>query len=277
MARVALAGTMSLAVEFEHVDVNLPGAAILRDVNWQLPRGSRAVILGPNGCGKSTLLRVITAYGHFTSGCVRVLGQTLGRIEVHALRKQLGVVDPVLLRKLDPGVTAEQLVATGLHGHLTTYFDPATAEQLQMARAALAEVGMGDHAQQLVETLSSGQLSRTWLARALVHTPSILLLDEPAAALDLLGRETLLASLAALSRRRPELTRIMVTHHLDEILPDTDQVLLLSGGRIVASGPPPDVLRSDTLSRAFDCPVAVCCENGRWRWSVSPAVWEHLL
>jgi iron complex transport system ATP-binding protein len=266
-----------LAVELIGLCVDVPGFRILDQISWRLPMGSKAAVLGPNGSGKSTLLRAITAYGHFTRGTVRVLGDELGTTEVHALRRRLGIVDPTLYRLLDRGVTAEQLVATGLFGHLTTFFDRPTADQLEQARRALHEVGLAQHASQRVETLSTGQLRRAWLARALVHTPELLILDEPAADLDLLARETLLASLAALARRRPELTTIMVTHHLEDLLPDTDEVLLFAEGKVVAAGPPADVLDAANLSQAFGCPVQVERRDGRWRWSVSPHVWTRLL
>lgn len=266
-----------LAIELSAVNVSVPGFTILRDINWSLPRGQRAVILGPNGCGKSTLLRVITGYCHYTSGQVRVLGETLGQTEIHSLRKRLGIYDPSLVRLLDAGVSAEELVATGLFGHLTTYFDRPDEQQLATARDVLAEVGMREQTHQPFETLSSGQLGRAWLARALVHVPELLLLDEPTAAFDLLGRETLLASLGALSRSRPELTRIVVTHHLEEVLPDTDVILLMRKGKVVAMGAPGEVLTSERLSDTFGVPVEVTFEHGRWRWAVRPDVWHALL
>jgi iron complex transport system ATP-binding protein len=268
---------VDLAVELIGLSVEVPGTEILKQVSWCVPVGGKAAILGPNGSGKSTLLRAITAYGHFTSGCVRVLGHQLGSTHVHDLRRRLGIVDPTLFRLLDPGATTEQLVATGLFGHLTTYFDRPTPEQLQLARSALQEVGLANQARQPVETLSSGQLSRAWLARALVHTPDLLILDEPAAGLDLLGRETLLASLSALLGRRRALTVIMVTHHLEDLLPETDNVLLLGARDVVAVGPPQEVLTSANLSQAFGCPVQSERSDGRWRWSVSPLIWDRLL
>ena len=116
-----------------------------------------------------------------------MLGETLGKTQVHELRKRLGVYDPSLVRLLDAGTCAEELVATGLFGHLTTYFDRPSPAQLCVARAALAEVGMRERTSQPYETLSSGQLGRAWLARALVHVPELLLLDEPTASFDILA------------------------------------------------------------------------------------------
>lgn len=267
----------ALAVDLQHVSVSVPGVDILHDIHWQVPLGQKVVILGPNGCGKSTLLRAITAYGHVTSGTVDVLGQRLGETYVHDLRKRMGIVDASLAKFLDEDTTAEQLVATGLYGHLTTYFDPPTEPELEQARQVLAIVGLARHAPQLIGTLSAGQLRRTWLARALVHEPELLILDEPTADLDLLARETLLASLSSLSSHRPGLTIMTVTHHLEDLLPTTDQVLLLARGRVVACGTPSDVLRAPLLSEAFGCPVEVNHSNGRWHWSVSPEVWQGLV
>ncbi len=130
-----------VAVELIDVSVELPGVPILNHVNWRLPMGTVAAILGPNGSGKSTLLRAITAYGHITRGSVRVLGEELGKVEVHSLRQKLGIVDPKLYRLLDRGVTAEQLVATGLYGHLTTFFDRPTAAQLAVRAAGAGRSG----------------------------------------------------------------------------------------------------------------------------------------
>jgi iron complex transport system ATP-binding protein len=265
------------ALEIERLRVEVPGFTILDQIHWCLPVGAQAAIIGPNGSGKSTLLRAITAYGHVTEGTVRVLGETLGQTQVHELRKRLGILDPSLVRLLDPGTTARQLVATGLYGHLTIFFDRPTSAQLEQADAALAEVGLASHAGHRFETLSSGQLSRVWLARALVNRPELLILDEPAASLDILGRETLLASLDELTRARPELTLITVTHHLEDLLPTTTDVLLLGRGRVVAQGSAADVLTNERLGKAFGCPIQVQREDGRWRWSVSPEAWGGLL
>lgn len=255
-----------LAIDLNDVSVAVPGREILEAVDWQLPTGATAAVLGPNGCGKSTLLRAITAYGHITKGTVTVLGEQLGRTEVHALRRRLGVLDPKLDRLLDDGCTAQRLVATGLFGHLTTLFDLPTDEQLEQATIALRQVGLDDRTSQPVETLSSGQMRRVWLARALVRRPELLILDEPAADLDLPSREAFLRSLSDLRQHDPRLTTIMVTHHLEDLLPQTSHVLLMSRGRIVADGTPQNVLTDEQLSEAFQCAVNVVQENGRWRW-----------
>lgn len=257
--------------------MRFPQAEILHDICWQVPVGSRAAILGPNGCGKSTLLRCITGYGHVTHGQVTVLGQTLGQTNLHRLRQRLGVVDPRLTRLVEPNITTQQLVISGFFASLTPFFDRPAEQQRQAAGEVLQEVGLGDRAEQPFLTLSSGQQSRAWLGRALVHRPELLILDEPAADLDLRGRETLLATLDLLGQRRAQLTIVMVTHHLEELLPGTQEVLLLKAGRMLAHGRPQRVLTSRQLSRAFDCPVRVRRESGRWYPEVKPSVWRHLL
>ena len=271
-----LAHSSSLAFELRDVHVSVPGVPILQGINWQVPRGQRVAVLGPNGCGKSSLLRAITAYGHVTQGSVTVLGERLGETYVHDLRKRLGIVDLSLLRLVDDDTLAEELVATGLFGHFATYFDPPTPAQLELARRTMRAVGLQRHCGQLACTLSAGQLRRTWLARALIHQPEMLVLDEPTADLDLLARETLLATLARLADTRPELTILLVSHHLEDLLPGTDQVLLLSQGRVIACGPPARVLTSENVSRAFGCPIEVSQRDGRWHWSVSPQAWDDL-
>ncbi len=264
------------AIELTDLHVDVPSRKILRGIDWALPYGARAAVLGPNGCGKSTLLKAITAYGHFTSGRAVILGETLGENEVHRLRTRMGIVDPTLVRLIDRGVTTQGLAATGFFGNLTTHFDRPSQAQLKIAAELLAEVGLGDHLQQDVTTLSSGQRSRLWLARALVHEPELLILDEPTADLDILARETLLATLDNLARKRPRMTTLVVTHHLEDLIPNTDHVLLLGNGKTIAAGAPDEVLTSHHLSNAFGCSVDVHRHNDRWQWSVAQSTWDHL-
>ena len=265
------------AIEIQDVNVDYMSFRALHNISWTIPQGGQVALLGPNGCGKSTLLRVITGYGHFTSGRVCVLGEVLGETEVHSLRRNLGIVDPSLVRLLDREVTAERLVATGFFGHLTTFFDRPSEQQIQLARQALADVGLAEQAKQQVMSLSSGQRSRVWLARALINDPQLLILDEPCADLDLHARETLLATLDDLIRQRPTLTVVMVTHHLEDLLPTVSDVLLLSSGSMIAKGSPTNVLTSELLSQAFGCPVKVQYSDNRWSWSVSTESWQGLL
>jgi iron complex transport system ATP-binding protein len=265
------------AIVLEKLCVDYPGLRALHEISWQLPRGVHGTILGPNGSGKSTLLRSMTGYGYITSGRATVLGETLGETNIHALRRRIGVVDPKLLRFVDSRVTLLQLVCTGFFGNLTPYFDRPTNEQIEFAQAVLAEVGLADRETQIFLTLSAGQQSRAWLARALVNRPELLILDEATGDLDLPGRETFLATLNFLSQRRRGLTTLMVTHHIEDLLPTVGEVLLLANGRACAAGWPDEVLTSKQVSTAFGCPIEISLQNGRRFWSVKPAAWSTLL
>ncbi|MCA9216969.1 MAG: ATP-binding cassette domain-containing protein [Planctomycetales bacterium] len=257
------------AIELTDLVVDYLTGNAISGLNWKVTRGGHAAVLGPNGCGKSTLLRAITAYGHVTSGTVKVLGETLGKVEVHQLRRRLGIVDPTLVRLLDDGTTAEKLVATGFRGHLTILFDRPSPAELKAARGVLQEIGLGDHCNRGFHQLSSGQQSKVWLARALVSEPELLILDEPTSGLDIGARETLLSSLEAMVQTRPELTTLTVTHHLEDLPAAVNQVLLLRNGRAAAHGTAADVLTNQQLSNVFACPLTVSHSNGRWMWRPS--------
>lgn len=269
--------TASPALRLDGVTVTRGGRDTLRDVHWCVPAGTQAVLLGPNGSGKSTLLRILDGYLFPTRGTVDVLGERLGRCDVHRLRQRIGIVDPHWPYPPRDDLSVHELVLTGCFGTLSLDFREPTAEQIAAAGRALVDVGLGGQATQPIGTLSTGEGRRALLARALVRQPELLILDEPTAGLDLHGRETLLASLDSLVRRDPTLTVLLVTHHLEELPPTTQDVLLLGKGDRVANGRPEAVLTSEHLSAAFGCPVTVEQHDGRWQWRVAPRVWGQLL
>ncbi len=253
------------------------GRTILDRLTWSVAAGARAAVLGANGSGKSTLLRLLCGYWFPTTGVLSVLGRKLGKVNLDDLRRRIGVVDPAGPFVPDPRLTVQEVVLSGFFGHLCVDFDNPTSEERHGAAQAAAEVGLESRLNQRWATLSTGEQRRALLARALVARPSLLLLDEPTAGLDLLARETMLATVDQLARRRPEMTSVIVTHHLEELLPQTTAIALLHGGRLMAHGPPENVLTADCLSAAFGCPVEVHSTAGRWHWSVTPNVWRRLL
>jgi iron complex transport system ATP-binding protein len=266
-----------LALELDGVGLTIGGRRILDDICWSIPTGSQAAILGPNGSGKSSLLRLITGYLFATDGSVECLGHRLGTVSVHELRRFVGLVDPGNPFPFDERLTVLEVVLTGFFGILCLDFDEPNAAQIEEGRRALADVGLSGHEGQRFYTLSTGEQRRVLLARALANQPRLLILDEPTAGLDLLARETLLATIDRLTRQDRDLTILMVTHHLEELLPETQHVLLLGQGRAVAVGTPAEVLTPAHLEAVFGCPVRVEQRHGRWTWSVEPRVWKQLL
>jgi iron complex transport system ATP-binding protein len=237
--------------------------AVLDDVDWEIGVGQRWAVLGPNGSGKTTLLRVAGMRLLPTRGTVEVLGETYGRTDVRALRRRVAFVSGATLRSLRPTITAHDIVVTGRFAALEPWWhrydeaDHARAEQL------LAAAGIEAVSGRTFEVLSEGERQQVLLARALMGAPELILLDEPAAGLDLANRErfvTRLAELAADERVPPV---VLVTHHLEEIPAGTTHAALLRRGRMVAAGSADDVLTSQRVSSCFELPVHVERSGGR--------------
>ena len=271
-----MSASPAAAVQMTGVTVTRGQTRILRGVDWTLPVGSDCVVLGPNGSGKSTLMRLITGYMWPTTGTVDVLGHRLGRVDVRELRRHIAVVDPAERFGVDYDLPAIDAVLTGYFGSLSLY-DQVAPQQREHAHHLLDTVGLGHRQHHRFGLLSTGEQRRTLLARALVHLPRLIILDEPTAGLDLSGRERVLATIAQLRRLHPELTVILVTHHVEEISPRTEQVILLRDGQIVAAGKPDAVITPERLSETFGCKVFVQKRSGRWWLEVLPEAWLDLL
>jgi iron complex transport system ATP-binding protein len=237
---------------------------ILDGIDWRAGAGEHWGILGPNGAGKSTLLRIAAARIRPSTGTATVLGGTLGRVSMPALRARIGVVDPALGRRFYPGQRVLDVVLTGLEGSILRA-EEADAGQVERARGLLETVGVEALETRLFAGCSEGERARTLLARALVADAELLALDEPAAGLDLPGRELLLAALARVTNERPALTTLTVTHHVEELPGTTTHALLLRGGRVVAAGPARATLTSESLEACFGIPLAVEWAGGRPR------------
>lgn len=260
------------ALEFEQVRVwTAQGVQILRDIDWHVARGERWALIGPNGSGKSTLLSLAGAVRHPSAGRVTVLGGTLGKVDMPALRRSIGHVDS---NSAPYGwLTAEEVVLTGIGSTLRPLWGTYTDEQRGRARSLLELLGCGGLAGREIATCSQGERGRVRIARALIAEPRLLLLDEPAVGLDLAAREALIAALDRLSEERPELTTVLVTHHLEEIPPATTHALLLREGAAVANGAIGAALTTDRLTACFGLPIE--CRYDGERWSArAPATWR---
>jgi iron complex transport system ATP-binding protein len=236
---------------------------LLDDITWAAQAGERWAVLGPNGAGKTTLLNLLGAVTHPSTGTVDVLGHRLGRVSTAALRRDVGFVDPGLERSLSPRLTAEQVVLTGQTSTVLLLEDEIVPADRLRARDLLTRLGCMSLVDRGFDRCSSGERKRILLARALMRDPRLLILDEPAAGLDLGGRELLIESLDALARSHPELTTVLVTHHLEELPRSTTHALLLAAGTIVAAGPIGETVTDEAMRRCFGVAVTVHSRAGR--------------
>jgi iron complex transport system ATP-binding protein len=237
---------------------------LLDGVEWVVHAGEQWAVLGPNGAGKTTLLNVAAGLRHPSRGAVRILGETVGRVDLRELRARIGYLDLALETAFAPRRTALEVALTGATGSIALLEERLTASDHERARDLLARFGCAPVSGQAFRTCSQGQRRRVLLARALMHDPPLLLLDEPADGLDLPGREALLAALATLAGDGPAAAVVTVTHHLEELPASTTHALLLRGGRVVAAGPADTVLTDAPLSACFGAPITVRREDGRW-------------
>ena len=254
------------AVHLDRVSVVRNGTALLDDISWTVAVGERWALLGPNGSGKTTLLRVVGSALWPTRGTVEILGHRLGRVDMRVLRRRIAVVSAAVSRTLRPELPAVDVVLTGRYAALETWWNEYTDDDRTRAAALLDGVGFGgpDFAQRPFGLLSEGERQQVLLARALMASPERLLMDEPAAGLDLGAREHLLGRLAVLAADPSVPPLVLVTHHLEEIPPGVTHAALLRDGSMVAAGPIDAVLTGEAVSAAFGVEVVVERRGGRW-------------
>ena len=243
---------------------------ILTSVDWSVGHGEQWAVLGPNGAGKSTLLDIAAGMRHPSRGQADILGKTVGRVDLRALRERIGHVDVKTEEAFSPRRTALDVVLTGATGTIQVLRERLDEAARERAAQLLEQFGCAAVAAHSFASCSQGERRRILLARALMRRPPLLLLDEPADGLDLPGREALLAALATLAGERPAPAVVLVTHHLEELPATTTHALLLKSGRAVASGPAPAVLADQPLSDCFGVPVTVSRAGGRWAARATP-------
>lgn len=272
------------AIDCEALVVRRGPTTILDGISCRIERGQCAAILGPNGCGKTTFTRCLTGTMFATQGRLTVLDQTIGQTNILALRKRIGLVNPttdngfahVTGAVVDAALPATLAVCTGYFASVGLYERPSE-EQIEHARQLLRSVGLGHRLDHTLGKLSTGEQRRALMARALVHKPELLILDEPTAGLDLRAREQVLATIEQLLSQPDAPAVLMITHHVEELSPRTTQVLLMKQGRFVAAGEPDDVINPETLSDVYGCKVYVKKSNGRYWLEVLPEAWLDLV
>ncbi len=255
---------MTSVVQFENVSVVRDGHLILNDITWAVGPDERWVIIGPNGAGKTTLLLLAAAHEHPTEGVLTILGEQLGEGDVFGLRPRLGFASTAMARQIPPTETVVNVVMTAAWAVTGRWNEQYESVDEERARRVLAEWKLDRLADRRFGTLSDGEQKRTMIARAVMTDPEILLLDEPAASLDLGSREELVRLLGefAISPTAPVI--IMVTHHVEEIPPGFTHALVIAEGRIQSAGPISSTLDSDTLSATFGIPITVSRFAGRF-------------
>ena len=248
---------------------------LLSGIDWRVDRGEQWAVLGPNGAGKSTLVTIAGAAGFPSAGTAEVLGETLGATDMRLLRRRIGFVEPRTTRQISPTLSARDVVLTGATATLFPLPDRiATADQ-DRAGELLDRFGCAAVAGRMFGDCSDGERRRVLLARALVRRPELVILDEPAAGLDLPGREALVQALAELASGGDGVTTVLVTHHPEELPVTTTHALLLRAGRTTAQGPVEEVVTSEALAACFGVPVSVDRRDGRWSARATGSFWPN--
>ncbi|MZQ87332.1 ATP-binding cassette domain-containing protein [Paenibacillus sp. 5J-6] len=227
---------------------------ILNDVNVHINPGEHWVLLGRNGSGKTTLLEMMNGYEFPSRGTVDVLGNRYGQCDVREVRKRIGYISQSLMEKLNLSDPVIEVVATGEYAYLR-FYQEIPQEVLDRAMAMLERVRILHLAHQTLGSLSQGERKKVMLARALMMKPSLLVLDEPAAGLDLYERERFLKDVNELSKQ--DITVVYVTHHIEEIIPLITHVAIIEQGELIAAGPKKDVLTPENIRKAFDVDIAL--------------------
>ncbi|QUQ71323.1 molybdenum ABC transporter ATPase [Kutzneria sp. CA-103260] len=246
-----ISADVDLVVAMEKVSVRRGRTTLVRGIDWRVELDERWVVLGPNGAGKTTLLRLAGAEMHPTTGAVHVLGEKLGRTDVFELRTRIGVCSAALAGRVPPEEKVVDVVVSAGYGVIGRWREQYDSMDTGRAEELLAALGIKHLADRMFGTLSEGERKRTLISRALMTDPEMLLLDEPAAGLDLGGREDLVARLSEFAFDPDAPAMVLVTHHVEEIPPGFTHALLLREGGIVAQGLVDDVITAPNLSAAF--------------------------
>lgn len=255
---------MASVLKLEDVSVVRGGKPILDSVDWTVEPEERWVVLGPNGAGKTTLLQIAAAAMHPSSGVAAVLGESLGHSDLAELRPRLGFASSALARRIPRSETVLDVVMTAAYAVTGRWNEEYEEIDERRAHRVLSEWNLDNIADRTFGSLSDGEQKRVQIARAVMTDPEMLLLDEPAASLDLGGREELLQLLGGFASDPRSPAIVMVTHHVEEIPLGFGNALLLTEGTVAASGTLDEVITSDRLSATFGIDIELSEHQGRY-------------
>ena len=253
-----------LLIEFHGASLVRGGKTLVGPVDWRVELDERWVIIGPNGAGKTSLLRLAAALDHPSSGDAFVVGERLGRTDVRELTTRIGLVSSALAARVPADEIVSDLVISAGYSVLGRWREEYDEMDRAQAADTLESMGAEHLADRRFGTLSEGERKRVLIARGLMTDPELLLLDEPAAGLDLGGREELVDRLGTLAADPDSPAIVLITHHVEEIPPGFTNVMLLSEGEVVAQGALEDTLTSENLTTTFRQNIALSQEDGRY-------------
>ncbi|HPX35189.1 MAG TPA: ABC transporter ATP-binding protein [Mycobacterium sp.] len=253
-----------LLIDFRNVTLRRGGRNLVGPVSWQVELDERWVVIGPNGAGKTSLLRIAAAMEYPSSGTAFVMGERLGRVDMSELRQRVGLSSSALAQRVPDDELVRDVVVSAGYAVLGRWREDYDEVDYLRAVDTLESVGAEHLSDRTYGTLSEGERKRVLIARALMTDPELLLLDEPAAGLDLGGREELVARLADLAADPDAPALVLVTHHVEEIPPGFSHCLILSEGGVLAAGLLEQTLTSENLSAAFGQSIAVDTIDGRY-------------
>lgn len=251
-------------LELRDISVRRGERTILGPLTFAIKPGERWVVLGPNGAGKSTLLQILATRFFPSSGTVHILDKEMGKVDLAELRTQIGICGALISEDIPDSEVVRDVVLTAAYAILGRWNEAYDLWDESRAVALLTTFGVRDLADRKYGTLSEGERKRVQISRALMADPELLLLDEPAAGLDLAGREDLLKRFSIFASDPFAPASILVTHHIEEIPTGTTHALILSEGKIAVSGPIGDVITSEHISAVFGLPINVVREGERF-------------
>jgi len=262
-----------MMIDIHNVSWEQNNNKILEQISWKVIEGEHWCLLGLNGSGKTTLLNMINGYIWPSEGSMSVLGKKFGEFDLRELRKSIGWVSTSLQQKLYGSETALKIVLSGKFATIGLYDQTDSADMIQ-AEELMKTLGCTALMERTYNTLSQGEKQRVLIARALMASPKLLILDEPCTGLDVFAREQLLQMIAAVAGEQNAPTIIYVTHHVEEILPCFTKTLLIKEGKVFAANDTSEVLTSALMSEFFGVPVHIEKRNGRNWITVKGDLWN---